>query len=410
MSTVTATETNIATAPTTATAGVCAGAAPGSSSGLASATLARGARIGSIDGLRGLVMLLMLVDHTREFFYYGHQVADPMDLGTTSPGLFLTRLAAHLCAPVFVALTGLAAWLYGARKPVAATSAFLVKRGAFLIALELTVVGFAWGFTLSPATVFLQVIWAIGWSMLALAALVHLPRVWIAAIGAAIVVGHNLLDPIAFAPGEPGYAIWAVLHDRGFIDLWEGTRARTSYPVLPWIGVIALGYAIGPWFAPVTPSRVRARRLWMLAGGLLAAFCVVRGVNGYGEPVAWVAGATPTLTAMSFLNVTKYPPSLDFLLLTLGVGSALLALWNGRSPRWLAVLGSAPLFFYILHLYVLHLAHSAVGAVTEVEAAELPSVGWIWLIAAVVLVPLWFATRSFATMKRKSDRWWMRYL
>ena len=377
---------------------------------VSTAPVRRGARIESIDGLRGLVMLLMLVDHTREFFYYGHQVADPMDLTTTSPGLFFTRLAAHLCAPVFVALTGLAAWLYGARKPVMATSAFLVKRGAFLIALELTIVGFAWSFTVSPATVFLQVIWAIGWSMLALAALVHLPRVWIAAIGLTIVVGHNLLDPITFAVGEHGHAIWAVLHDRGFVDLWEGTRARTSYPVLPWIGAIALGYAIGPWFAAATAPTTRVRRLWMVAAGLLAAFCLVRGLNGYGDPTPWIGGATPLLTAMSFLNVTKYPPSLDFLLLTLGIGSALLALWDSRSPRWLAVLGSAPLFFYILHLYVLHLVQIAAGAVPGAAGVDVPSVGWIWLIAAAVLGPLCLATRSFATMKRKSDRWWMRYL
>ena len=370
----------------------------------------RAPRIESIDGLRGLVMLLMLVDHTREFFYYGHNVTDPMDLATTSPGLFFTRMTAHLCAPVFVALTGLAAWLYGARKPVAATSTFLLKRGAFLIALELTVVGFAWTFTMPPATVFLQVIWAIGWSMLALAALVHLPRIWIAAIGVGIVVGHNLLDPIAFAVGEPGHAIWAVLHDRGFIDLWEGTRARTSYPVLPWIGVIAIGYAIGPWFAATMPSAVRVRRLWIVAAGLLAGFCVVRGLNNYGDPTPWVVGATPLLSVMSFLNVTKYPPSLDFLLLTLGIGSAVLALWDSRSPRWLAVLGSAPLFFYIVHLYVLHLAKIAAGMMTGTAVADVPSVGWLWIIAAVALGPLWLATRAFARFKRGSDRWWIRYL
>lgn len=373
-------------------------------------SMSRGARIESIDGLRGLVMVLMLVDHTREFFFYGHNVTDPMDLATTSPALFFTRMTAHLCAPIFVALTGLAAWLYGARKPVAATSAFLLKRGAFLIALELTVVGFAWTFTVPPATVFLQVIWAIGWSMLALAALVHLPRICIAAIGVAIVAGHNLLDPIAFAVGEPGHVIWAVLHDRGFIDLWEGTRARTSYPVLPWIGVIAIGYAIGPWFAATVPSDVRVRRLWIVAASLLAGFCIVRGMNLYGDPTPWVAGGTPLLTVMSFLNVTKYPPSLDFLLLTLGIGSVMLALWDRRSPRWLAVLGSAPLFFYIVHLYVLHLVQIVAGAVTGAASTDVPSVGWIWLIAALALGPLWLATKWFARLKRSSDLWWMRYL
>jgi uncharacterized membrane protein len=377
----------------------------------------RSSRIGSIDGLRGLVMLLMLVDHAREFFFIGHQVGNPMDLATTSPGLFFTRIAAHLCAPVFVALTGLAAWLYGAGRPAAerraATAGFLLKRGLFLLVLEVTVVGFAWSFALPPATVFLQVIWAIGWSMLALAALVHLPRGWIAGIGAAIVIGHNLLDPVAVAPGQPGHALWAILHDRGYIDLWSGMRARTSYPVLPWIGVIALGYAIGPWFAAAVPSPRRVRRLAATGAILLAAFCLIRGLNGYGEPVPWTGGATPLVTLMSFLNVTKYPPSLDFLLLTLGGGVLLLAVWDRRSPAWLAVLGGAPLFFYILHLYVLHLLQiAAATAIGPAGAAplEVPSVAWVWLIAAATLPPLWLATRAFAAAKRRSTRWWMRYL
>ena len=365
---------------------------------------ARHARIGSIDGLRGLVMLLMLVDHAREFFFAGQQVSDPMDLSATSPGLFFTRLAAHLCAPVFVALAGTSAWLYGANRGPAATAAFLLKRGLFLIVLELTVVGFGWSFSLNAPTVFLQVIWAIGWSMIALAALVHLPRAWIVAIGAVIVAGHNLLDPIAFAPGERGHVAWAMLHDRGYIDLWDGVRARTSYPVVPWIGVIALGYAVGPWFAASTPAARRRRLLATTGAGLLLAFAVMRGMNGYGDPTPWVAGATPLGTLMAFRNVTKYPPSLDFVLLTLGIGTALLALWPERQGRWLAVLGGAPLFFYVLHIYTLHLLRLASGT------TDVPGVGWLWLIAALLAPPLWLATRWFAARKRASGQWWMRYL
>ena len=374
---------------------------------------ATSARIGAIDGLRGLVMLLMLVDHSRETFFYGHQVADPMDFAATTPGLFFTRLAAHLCAPVFVALTGLAAWLYGARRPAAATSAFLLKRGLFLILLELTIVGFAWTFAWPPTTLFLQVIWAIGWSMIALAALVHLPRAWIAAIGGVIVVGHNLLDPVAIADGQPGHVLWAILHDRGYIDLWEGVRARTSYPVLPWIGVIALGYAIGPWFAADVPAAVRTRRLRLCGMAALVAFAVIRGLNGYGDPHPWQVGEAPLATVMSLLNVTKYPPSLDFLLLTLGVGALLLAAWPERAGRWLAVLGGAPLFFYILHLYVLHIVRIVAARAAGVATADLPdvpSVAWLWLIAAVLTPPLWLATRWFAARKRASGARWMRYL
>ncbi|MEG8017751.1 DUF1624 domain-containing protein [Sphingomonas sp. LR55] len=232
-------------------------------------TSAKRQRIVSIDALRGLVMLVMLVDHTREFFYLHAQVSDPMTIATTPPGLFFSRLAAHVCAPVFVLLTGLAAWLYAeGRAPEqrrAAASSFLLKRGLFLVALEWTIVNFAWTFDPTPAIVYLQVIWAIGLSMIALAAIVHMPRRLVVVLGLAIVLGHNLLDPIAIAPGEQGHAIWAVLHDRGLLDLPFGGQARTSYPVLPWIGVIALGWSIGPWFAQAV-DRVQRRSRLLVAG------------------------------------------------------------------------------------------------------------------------------------------------
>lgn len=371
---------------------------------------AAGSRIGSIDRLRGLVMLAMLVDHTREFFFIGHQVADPMDLAATSPALVATRLVSHLCAPLFVALTGIAAWLYGNGRPVRETSAFLLKRGAFLIALELTVVNFAWRFEIPPTVLYLQVIWAIGVSMIALAGLVTLPRRWVAAIGLAVVAGHNLLDPVAVAAGSPGHAAWAVLHDRGFIDLGMGVTARTSYPVLPWIGTIAIGHAAGPWFDTAVPGRERRRLLAGAGAALLTAFAALRLLNGYGEPVAWSVQPTVVMSALAVFNLTKYPPSLDFLLLTLGMGALLLAAWDLRPGGWLAVLGGAPLFFYLLHLYGLHLTHILAGWWTRDPAYEVPSVAWLWLLAAALAPPLWWATRWFGAIKRRSSRWWMRYL
>lgn len=357
----------------------------------------------------------MLVDHTREFFFLHAQVGDPMDLATTGPALFFTRLAAHLCAPVFVALTGLAAWLYAsARGGAGAASAFLVKRGLFLVVLEWTVVNFAWTFDPTPATVFLQVIWAIGLSMIALAALVHLPRSVLAAVGLIIVLGHNLLDGIEIEPGRPGHALWAVLHDRGFIDLPWGVRARTSYPVLPWIGVIALGYAIGPWFARGVGPEPRRARLLLTGTVALAGFVALRAMNGYGEPLPWQVGNTAFVTAMSFVNLTKYSPSADFLLLTLGLGALLLAgleLISRRPVAILAVFGSAPLFFYLLHLYLVHALNRIAGVMLGASGlVSLPSVGFIWLTAATIAVPCWFACRRFAAAKRASDAWWMRYL
>ena len=371
-------------------------------------------RIQSIDALRGLVILLMLVDHAREFFFIHAQVSDPMDVTATSPALFFTRLTAHLCAPVFVALTGLSAWLYASKKGGApAASAFLFKRGLFLIVLELTLVNFAWTFSLTPTTVFLQVIWVIGLSMIALAALVHLPRRLLIALGLVIVLGHNLLDPITVAEGAPGHAIWAVLHDRGYIDLPWGGQARTSYPLLPWIGVIALGYAIGPWFAAEG-----ATRRWRLIGlglAMLSLFIVLRALNLYGDQ-PWTMQPDLLHTTMSVLNLTKYPPSADFLLVTLGVGALLLAGLErapGRLVGLLAVFGGAPLFFYLIHLYGLHLLNLAALALfgaNQGEVFSVSGVGWIWLLALAVAVPSWFACRWFAGVKRRSSQWWMKYL
>ena len=371
-------------------------------------------RIESIDALRGLVILLMLVDHAREFFFIHAQVSDPMDVTATSPALFFTRLTAHLCAPVFVVLTGLSAWLYASKKGGApAASAFLFKRGLFLIFLELTLVNFAWTFSLTPTTVFLQVIWVIGLSMIALAALVHLPRGVLIAVGLAIVLGHNLLDPITVAEGAPGHAIWAVLHDRGYIDLPWGGQARTSYPLLPWIGVIALGYGIGPWF--VAEGTVRRRRLIALGVAMLALFALLRTINLYGDQ-PWTSQTDLLHTVMSVLNLTKYPPSADFLLATLGIGALLLAALE-QVPRrlvgLLAIFGGAPLFFYLIHLYALHLLN--LGALVawgpnQGESFSLPGVGWIWLLAVAVAVPGWFACRWFGEVKRHSTQWWMKYL
>lgn len=377
-------------------------------------------RIVAIDALRGLVMLLMMVDHVREFFFIHAQVSDPMDVQATQPSLFFTRLSAHLCAPVFVALTGLAAWLYGRKQggedPRAiarAASGFLFKRGLFLVFLELTFVSFAWTFDLTPKTYYLQVIWAIGLSMIALAALVHLPRAAIAVVGLVIVLGHNLLDPISIAPGQPGHALWAILHDRGFIDLPWGARARTSYPLLPWIGVAALGYAIGPWF--VATWRDRRNRLLLTGVASLTVLLLLRNLNGYGE-TPWVHGPDALRTAMSWLNFTKYPPSADFLLLTLGIGALLLAGLEKVPSRLLsplAVLGSAPLFFYLIHLYGLHLlqlaAVSTLGP-NQGEVWSLPGVWAIWLTAGVVAIPCWWACRWFGPVKRASRQPWMKYL
>ena len=377
------------------------------------------ARLTSIDLLRGTVMLLMLLDHVRETFYMQHQIGDPMDVERTAPALFATRLLAHLCAPVFVFLTGLSAWLYAARQPRgrAAAAAFLLKRGLFLIVLELTLVNLAWTFASPPQVLYLQVIWAIGLSMLALAALLWLPRPLLALFGALLVAGHNLLDGVHVQGDGALATAWAVLHDRGWLQLGD-LRLRTSYPLLPWIGVVALGYAAGPWYGTTgTAPAQRQQRLLACGLGALALFHLLRWHNGYGD-APWQAQDDLAHTAMSFFNLTKYPPSLLFLLLTLGVGLLLLRLYErprlARALAPLAAIGAAPMFFYLLHLYVLKLLYLAALAFWGANHGSLfgvDSVAALWAIAAALGLALYWPTAAFARLKaRRRDLAWLRYL
>ncbi|WP_374477883.1 DUF1624 domain-containing protein [Zoogloea sp.] len=377
-------------------------------------SVTRSHRIGAIDTLRGLVMVLMLVDHVREFFYLHRQVADPMVVGETSPELFFTRLTSHFCAPVFVFLTGLGAWFHGSRDGATrqGTAVYLAKRGLLLMALELSLINFAWTFSFPPTVIYLQVIWAIGLSMLALAALLWLP-VWAqVALGLLIIGGHNLLDSVHFAAGSAAHVPWAILHDRGMIALGEGLRARTSYPVLPWIGVILLGHGAGSLYrAEVLPEQ-RQRYLCLIGAAALSGFFLLRLLNVYGDH-AWAMGGTGLATVMSFLNVTKYPPSLLFLLLTLGVGMLALGLLErARVGAVLACFGRVPLFFYVLHLYGLHLLYLAFVAVlgrTQGDRYGFVEVWPIWVVAGAALVLLYLPCRWFAGVKQRSGAGWTSY-
>ncbi len=377
-------------------------------------------RLVAIDALRGLVMVFMLVDHVRETFFLHLQVSDPVDATTTDPGLFFTRLLSTFCAPAFVALTGLSAYLYGQTHTKREVSHFLFTRGLFLLFLELTVIGFAWPtqpIEFPPHKFWLQVIWAIGVSMIALSALIHLPRKVQVLLGLAIVCLHNLLDPIAFTPGSPLFVPWAMLHDRTLIDLGGGYTAKTTYPVLPWIGLILLGYVSGPWFGRGVEPQLRAKRLVWLGLALVIGFVVIRYANFYGDK-PWFHGESALRTVMSFLALTKYPPSLLFLMPTVGVGCLLLALFEkfegNRLLPHLAYFGGAPMFFYILHLYVLKMVYNVALAIygsTKGEVFGVDSLGWVWIWVALLILPLYWPTRWFAGLKqRRRDIWWLKYL
>ncbi|KGG92432.1 MULTISPECIES: DUF1624 domain-containing protein [Comamonas] len=365
-------------------------------------------------------MLFMLLDHVRETFYLHLQVPDPMVVADTAPGLFFPRMLAHLCAPVFVFLTGLGAYLYASRHAEAgqasAASGFLWRRGLFLVLLEVTVVNFAWTFQFPPAKIFLQVIWAIGLSMLALSVLVWLPRKALLLLGLVLVAGHNLFDSLHFPADHVMHIPWAILHDRGWLEL-AGLQLRTSYPLLPWIGVIALGYGIGPWFGKACDPARRRHHLLVAGISCLLSFALLRTLNLYGD-APWLAGADTLRTVMSWFNVTKYPPSLLFLLLTLGVGLLLLgAFEKATGRRWLlllATLGAAPMFFYVLHLYVLkfmYLSAMAVWGANQGQLFGLSSLLWLWVISALLAVTLYPVVRWFAAFKqRRRDITWLKYL
>jgi uncharacterized membrane protein len=345
------------------------------------------------------------------------QVTDPMDARAVMPALFFTRLLSALCAPVFVALTGLSAHLYGARHSRQETSAFLLKRGLFLLFLELTFVGFAWVPKFPPQTVWLQVIWTIGLSMIALAGLIHLPRRVMMMLALVIVGGHNLLDGIRLAPGDAYYVPWAMLHQRGVFE-FAGITFKTTYPVLPWIGVITLGYNLGAWFTGDLAPAQRQRRLTLLGMGMIGFFLLLRASNLYGDKPWFVVEGDTLRTVMSFVALTKYPPSLLFLLSTLGIGAVLLAYFEriegGRVSSCFAVMGGAPMFFYLLHLYVLQVLYQgglAIWGTNHGRFYGFDSLVWIWVWYGLLIVPLYFPTRWFAQFKRQhKDIAWLKYL
>ena len=373
-------------------------------------------RIAVIDVMRGLVMLIMLFDHVRETVFLHHQVGDPMDVASVDPALFFTRLAAHFCAPMFVFLTGLSAWLYAhpAAGPRSAAG-FLFKRGLLLVVLELVFVNFAWSGAFPPAVLYLQVIWVIGLAMMALAVLHRLPLKVLALLGVAIIAGQHLFTWLHAEEGSPGYYLLTVLLQRGYLVADGAMKIKVSYPLLPWIGVIVLGYAAGPLYARSRSPEGRRRLLLALGAGSLLLLAVLRGFNLYGETLPWVAGDTAVRTVMSVLNFTKYPPSLDFLLFTLGLGLLGLA-WLESVDNWFtracATFGGAPMFYYLLHLYLLlgiGLALTAMLGANHAGRYGVEQLWQVWLLALLLMPVLYFPCRAFANYKRTSQQAWVRY-
>ncbi|HSP63429.1 MAG TPA: heparan-alpha-glucosaminide N-acetyltransferase domain-containing protein [Pyrinomonadaceae bacterium] len=407
-------------------------------------------RIDSIDLLRGIVMVIMMLDHTRDFVHSGALLFDPTDLSKTTTALFFTRWITHYCAPVFVFLAGTGSYLHfsrGKSNSKGELSRFLATRGLWLIFLEFTVVRLVAFFSVSPKLlVMLQVIWVIGVSMIVLAALVHLPLRLIAAFGIAMIFLHNWLDKysIVARPGGPlpgpGAKLWMVLHQQSIfpIDGVNSPFVLALYPLIPWIGVMAVGYAFGTLYT----KDARVRQRWLLAIGVVTTwlFIFVRAVDRYGEPFHWARQKNAVFTILSFINTTKYPPSLDYLLMTLGPAILLLAFFEpsrnavGVTSRSAAAvlrnvfvtLGRVPLFFYVLQWFMAHtiavLLHMAFGKPvrwlfqTPVDWFTNPPSGngfslWVvylsWIGGVMLLYPL---CKWFAGLKARRRDWWLSYL
>lgn len=371
------------------------------------------ARIEAVDILRGLVMALMALDHTRDFFSSGG--FNPRDV--TEPALFLTRWVTHLCAPTFILLAGLSAYLYGRGRSKAEVSRFLFVRGLWLILLEFTLIRFAWTFDpLFFNNCIAGVIWVIGASMIALAALIYLPRGAMAAIAIGLIAGHNLFDGVRAADlGAAGW-VWHILHEPGRVHIGDHVTVYILYPLIPWIGVITVGYLLGPVMERA--PRDRQRVLLGLGAAITLGFVVLRATNLYGDPEAWTVQATPLASLLSFLNCEKYPPSLLFLMMTLGPALMLLAAFermHGTVAGWLATFGRVPFFFYVVHIYLIHaLAVTVAWATTGILTAQgsgvglgLPGIYLVWLAVLVVLYPL---CRWFAEKRARGTGWWWSYV
>lgn len=372
-------------------------------------------RIVSVDLLRGAIMIVMALDHVRDFFMVVPY--QPEDLDKSNIALFLTRWITHFCAPTFFLLAGTGIGLTLIRgRTVAEASRFLLTRGLWLVFLEFTVVAIGWRFEFALIPIIPLVIWALGVSMIALALLIRLPSTAIIAIALIMIGGHNLLDgikPETFGAFSP---LWTVLHVQAPI----GDDIFIGYPLIPWIGVMALGFAL----ADVYRWDVDRRRRFLLRAGTAATlgFIVLRATNLYGDAQPWSTQPTGVMTVASFLNASKYPPSLLYLLMTLGpmlIVLALLERAKGTVARWITVYGRVPFFYYILHIYLIHtlavilarLQGSSAPAMFG-EGTQWPGVGLggVYLAWVVTILLLYFPCRWFAGLKARRKDWWLSYL
>jgi uncharacterized membrane protein len=317
-------------------------------------------RITSIDFLRGLVMVIMALDHVRDYFHIEGMTGDPTDLATTSPLLFFTRWITHFCAPTFLFLSGVSAFLSGQRRTKKELSIFLLTRGLWLILLELTIISFAWTFDPLYHTFIMQVIWAIGISMIILSAVIWLPLPAIMFIGFAVLLGHNFLDKPELIDKNQEGVVWSILHTPGghyVLPLDQTHSILFFYGFLSWTGIMILGYCFGNFYKKKITREKRKKILLTIGLTAIALFIVLRFIDDYGDRAPWSTQKNAVFTIMSFLNVTKYPPSLMYTLMTLGPSILFLAYFENmgsRVSKFFITFGRVPFFYYLLHLFLIH--------------------------------------------------------
>jgi len=384
-------------------------------------------RIESIDLLKGLVMVIMALDHVRDYFHYSAFFFDATDPEQTTWPIFITRFITHFCAPAFSFLAGTSAFMIGKRKSPAELSSFLFKRGFWLVFVEIIIINFAWKFDLNFTHIGLQTIWSLGISMIVLAGLIYLPKKVILAFSIVIIFGHNLLDNIHFE----GSYLWSILHEYKQFEFINGHKVLFAYSLLPWIAVMSLGYCFGSLYDSSFDVKKRKRILNNLGIGSLVLFFILIAINKYGNPVQWTNYGINSKTLMSIFNINKYPPSLLYLLITLGGTFLFLAnaeKLKGKVVDFFCVFGRVPFFYYILHIFLIHLiavfASEFTGFgweimvsmptfITRVEALKgygfnLITVYIIWIVVIILLYPL---CKKFDTYKRShKEKWWLSYL
>ena len=375
-------------------------------------------------------MVIMALDHARSYFHYGALFGDPTDLETTTPFLFFTRFITHYCAPVFVFLAGTSAFLYGSKKTKKELSKFLFTRGLWLILLEIVVNNLIWTFDFSYSLHIFQVIWAIGLSMVFLSFIIYLPKNISLIIGVLIVFGHNLLDGIVTQGTDPASILWYIFHQDMFLPLSSSKMVVFHYPVLPWIGTIILGYHFGRLYTKEFNALTRKKWLLGLSSGAIVLFIILRATNIYGNLLPWTIQKNSVFTFLSFINVTKYPPSLLFLLITLG--PSLLFLYvietiKNRYTDFLLVFGRVPLFYYFAHVFVIHgLAlglHAMLGGdwqdlilrAQDFMKPKLIDYGYpltvvygVWFLTILFLYP--FCKKYMYYKANNKNKWWLSYL